>query len=111
MTSDLSYTGYVLLNDSLDIILFLAYQREKSDVLPWIRNLVAYLGDLLQGILVTQHWLYSTSCNFVAKQRHKNVRMTSVLFKMADVHARYLKVKLDLIKRWHPKYARKMWIG
>ena len=29
------------------------------------------------------------------------------LFKMADVKAGYLKVKLDLLKRWHPKYARK----
>ena len=26
---------------------------------------------------------------------------------MADVNAEYLKVKLDLSKRWHPKYARK----
>ena len=41
--------------------------------------------------------------------RHKTVRITSVVFKKADVHvnAGYLKVKLDLLKRWHPKYARK----
>ena len=33
--------------------------------------------------------------------------MTSVLFKMTDINAGYLKVKLDLLKSWHPKYARK----
>ena len=33
--------------------------------------------------------------------------MTSVLFRMADFNAGYLKIKLDLLKRWHPKYARK----
>ena len=32
--------------------------------------------------------------------------MTSVLFKMAVINAGYLKVKLDLLKRCHPKYAR-----
>ena len=36
-----------------------------------------------------------------------DVTKTSVLFKMADVNAGYLKVKLDLLNRWHPKYARK----
>ena len=38
----------------------------------------------------------------------QNVRMTPVLFKMMDVNAGYLKLKLDLLKRWHPKYARKI---
>ena len=36
----------------------------------------------------------------------KNVRMTSVLIKMADVYVGYLKVKLNLLKRTQ-KYARK----
>ena len=43
----------------------------------------------------------------VVKRCHKNVRVTSVLFKMSDVNAGYLKLKLDLLKRWLPKYARK----
>ena len=47
------------------------------------------------------------SQNFVFKRCHKNVRLTSVLFKMVDVNAGYFKVKLDLLNRWHPKYARK----
>ena len=33
--------------------------------------------------------------------------MMSVLFKMVDINAGYSKVKLDLLKRWHLKYARK----
>ena len=33
--------------------------------------------------------------------------MTSVLIKMEDVNAGFLEVKLDLLKHWHPKYARK----
>ena len=33
--------------------------------------------------------------------------MTSVLYKMADVNAGYLKVEVDLLRRWHLKYARK----
>ena len=33
--------------------------------------------------------------------------MTSVVFKMADVNAGNLNVKLDLSKRWYPEYARK----
>ena len=37
----------------------------------------------------------------------KNVRMTSVLFKMVDANAGYLKVKLDLFKHLHPKFERK----
>ena len=32
--------------------------------------------------------------------------MMSVLFKMADVNAGYLKVKLDLLKCWHPKVCK-----
>ena len=57
--------------------------------------------------LVTEHWLYRTPHYFVVKRCHKNVRMTSVSFKMADLNAGYLKVKLDLLKRWHLKYATK----
>ena len=32
--------------------------------------------------------------------------MMSVLFKMVDINVVYLKVKLDLLKSWNPKYAR-----
>ena len=78
----------------------LAHQIEKSDVLPFVRNLLSYTSYLTQGPrLVTQHWLYRTSHNFVVKRRHKKVRMTSVLG--------YLKVKMDLLKRWHPKVCMK----
>ena len=35
------------------------------------------------------------SHNFVVKQCHKNVRMTSVLFKMADINVGYLKIKMQ----------------
>ena len=45
--------------------------------------------------------------NFIVKRRHKNVRMTSVLIKIADVIIGYLKVKMDLLKRWHPKVCKK----
>ena len=38
----------------------------------------------------------------VAKRLHKNIRMTSVLIKMAVIVG-YLKVKMDLSVRWHPK--------
>ena len=74
---------------------FLTHQIQKSDVLPWVRNLLPNPSDLTQGPrhLVTYHWLYRTSRNFVFKQCHKNVRMTSVLFKMADVNAGYLLFK------------------
>ena len=45
---------------------------------------------ITQGLrLVTLHWLYWTSRNFVVKRCHNNVRMTSVFFKMADVNAEY----------------------
>ena len=66
---------------------FLARHTEKSDVLLWVRNLLSHPSDLSQGpwLLVSLHWLYRTSRNFVVKRRHKNVRMTSYLFKMADV--------------------------
>ena len=47
------------------------------------------------------------SRNFIVKGCHKNVRMMSVLIKMAGVNVRYLKVKMDLFKCWHQKYARK----
>ena len=33
--------------------------------------------------------------------------MTSVSIKMEDVNAGFLEVKLDLLTRWHQKYARK----
>ena len=33
--------------------------------------------------------------------------MTPVLFKMADINVGHLKVKMDFLKRWHPKYTRK----
>ena len=33
--------------------------------------------------------------------------MTPVLFKMADVNVGHLKVKVDLVKRWHPKVCKK----
>ena len=33
--------------------------------------------------------------------------MKLVLLKMADVNKGYFMVKLDLLKRWHPKCARK----
>ena len=48
-----------------------------------------------------------TSRNFVVKRRYKNARMTSVLFKMADVNVGYFKVNLHLLKHLHLKYARK----
>ena len=48
-----------------------------------------------------------TSRNFVVKRRYKNARMTSVLFKMADVNVGYFKGNLDLLKHLHLKYARK----
>ena len=88
--------------------ILLASQIEKSDVLPCVRNLLSYTSNLTQGLcLVTSHWLYRTSQNFLVKQRHKNVRMTSVLIKMEDVKVGYLKVKMDLFKRWHPKVCKK----
>ena len=33
--------------------------------------------------------------------------MMSDLFKLVDINAGYLKVKVDLLMRWDPKYARK----
>ena len=33
--------------------------------------------------------------------------MTSVLIKTADINVGYLKVKVDLLKRWHPKVCKK----
>ena len=47
------------------------------------------------------------SGNFVVKRRHKNVRMTSVLFKMANAKVGYLKVKLNLLKESNMR----LWIG
>ena len=102
---------YKLLKEFLDELLqmgkvILVHQIEKSDVLPWVRNLLSYTRYLTQGpYLVIQHWLYRTSQNFVIKRRYKNVRMMSVLFKMANVNAGYM--YLDLLKLCHPKYARK----
>ena len=73
---------------------FLAPQIEKFDVLPCVRNLLFYASYLTyDSCLVTKHWLYRTSRNFVVKRRHKNVRMTSVLIKMADVNVGYFKKK------------------
>ena len=69
---------------------------EKSVVLPCVRNLLSYTSYLTQGPRLV--WLYRTSRNFVVKRRHKNVRMMSVLIKMADVNVGYLKVKMDLLK-------------
>ena len=37
--------------------------------------------------------------------------MTSVLYKMADINAGYLKVKLDLLKHWHPCMQEKEYNG
>ena len=66
--------------------------------------MLSYPSDLTQGPrLVTLHWLYRTSRNFVVKRSQKKVRMTSVVFKMADVNARYLRS----LKRWHQKDSRK----
>ena len=48
-----------------------------------------------------------TSQNFVVKRHHKNVRMMSVVIKMVDINVGNLKVKMDLLKCWHPQYARK----
>ena len=76
----------------------LAHQIEKSDVLPCIRSLLS------TSCYLTSNWLYRTSRNFVDKRRHKNLRMTSVLIKMADVNVR---TKMDLLKRWHPKVCKK----
>ena len=33
--------------------------------------------------------------------------MSSVLIKMADINIGFLKVKFDLLKRWHPKVCKK----
>ena len=42
---------------------------------------------------LTFNWLYRTSHNFIVKWRHKNIRMMSVLFKMADINVGVLKGK------------------
>ena len=86
----------------------LAHQIEKSEVLPCVRNLLSFTSDLTEGPrLVTLHLSYRTSHNFVVKRCHKNVRMTSVLFKMTDVNVGYLKVNIDLLKRCSPKVCKK----
>ena len=58
-------------------------------------------------VLLLNIGLYRTSDYVVVKRHHKNVRMTSVLFKMAYVNAGYFKVKLNLFERSHPKVCKK----
>ena len=53
------------------------------------------------------HWFYRTSHNFIVKRRHNNIKMTSVLFKMAGVNVACFIVILNFFFRWHPKVAKK----
>ena len=71
----------------------------QRGVLPWVRN--SYITPV-QGLLF----------NIGCLRRHitsllSDVRMTSVFINMTDVDAEYFKVKLNLLKRWHPKVCKK----
>ena len=78
-------------------IYILAHEIEKFNVLPWMRY--SYFTHVISPRAhILLHRIGCIGC--LVPLSLSNVRMTSVLFKMANVNAGYFNVKLNLFKHW-----------